>query len=329
MPAEQLVHFGVGLVESQAGGEEIGLGRRGGGCGFRLFRRGDGAGLQLVIRQARPLGLERAQAASATSAWSLEVSILRMSLPRSISTRWRIRCWFSEAWFTRAERSLTTFRLRPPSKSFQDSVTLRASIRPDLPVVFVTAHAEHAVESFSQGVVDFLLKPVTTRRLALTMERLRWLVPRVTAAPQPSPALAAGEGHRRYPAWADGGVVFLDLALTDYFEVTHQVVWAITGQTRLRTRWTSLAEVESHFPDAGLLRIHRHLLVRPQAVRGLRSSGKGNRVVLQMAGGEALEASRGATPRIKSRLELLNQQTLARTPGRSKPEPSCPGNPID
>ena len=32
---------------------------------------------------------------------------------------------------------------------------------------------------------------------------------------------------------------------------------------------TSLAEVESAFPAAGLLRIQRHLLLRPEAVLGL------------------------------------------------------------
>jgi len=37
-----------------------------------------------------------------------------------------------------------------------------------------------------------------------------------------------------------------------------------------------------------------------------------------MAGGEELEVSRRLTAKIKSRLERLNQQTLARTPGRPK-----------
>ena len=39
------------------------------------------------------------------------------------------------------------------------------------------------------------------------------------------------------------------------------MVWAHAGG-RLRTQWKALGEVEAAFPGAGLLRIHRHLLVR-------------------------------------------------------------------
>ena len=40
-------------------------------------------------------------------------------------------------------------------------------------VVFVTAYDEFAVQAFEQAALDYLLKPVTTERLARTVERLR------------------------------------------------------------------------------------------------------------------------------------------------------------
>jgi len=97
--------------------------------------------------------------------------------------------------------------------------------------------------------------------------------------------------------------LFLDLAKTIYFEVEEQVVWAFTGE-RFRTKWKSLGEVEAFFPEAGLLRIHRHLLIRPAAVLGIRSTGGGARVIVRMTGGVELEASRGGTPELKERLGL-------------------------
>ena len=63
-------------------------------------------------------------------------------------------------------------------------------------------------------------------------------------------------------------------------------------------------EVVASFPEAGLLRIHRHLLIRPEAVLGIRSAGGGTRVLVRMIGGIELEASRGATPKLKARLGL-------------------------
>ena len=40
-------------------------------------------------------------------------------------------------------------------------------------VVFVTAHDEFAVAAFEQGAVDYVMKPFSTERLALTVDRLR------------------------------------------------------------------------------------------------------------------------------------------------------------
>src|SRR5450631_3189682 len=49
-------------------------------------------------------------------------------------------------------------------------------------VVFVTAYDEFAVQAFEQEALDYVLKPVTTERLARTVERVR-------------KALAAPAGH--------------------------------------------------------------------------------------------------------------------------------------
>jgi two-component system LytT family response regulator/two-component system response regulator AlgR len=185
-----------------------------------------------------------------------------------------------------------------------DGLSLRASLRPDLPVVFVTAHAEHAVDAFTLDAVDFLLKPVTTERLVKALARIRRAlalrglsVPGAQAAEPPEPEC-------RYAVAGERGVVFLELARTEFFEVDGAALWAHADGQRHRTRWKSLGEVEAYFPEAGLLRIHRHLLIRPEAVRGVRSSGGGNRVAVRMAGGAELEASRGMTPRLKARLRL-------------------------
>jgi len=44
----------------------------------------------------------------------------------------------------------------------------------DMPrIVFVTAYSEHAIEAFEKNAIDFLLKPVKTERLNITLERLK------------------------------------------------------------------------------------------------------------------------------------------------------------
>jgi two-component system LytT family response regulator/two-component system response regulator AlgR len=176
-----------------------------------------------------------------------------------------------------------------------DGLSLRASLRADLPVVFVSAHGEMAVGAFDVEAVDFVLKPVTMERLVKALDRLKARL---------GPSKPAAANPRRYPVTAGAGILFLDLARTVYFEVEDQVVWAFTGE-RFRTRWKSLGEVEAAFPHAGLLRIHRHLLIRPEAVLGIRSTGGGTRAIVRLTGGVELEASRGATPELKERLGLI------------------------
>ena len=162
-----------------------------------------------------------------------------------------------------------------------------------LPVVFVTAHPEHAVAAFAVEAADYLLKPVTTARLAEALARVRKRLP--------APGGATRKGSR-YAVQAGSGLVFMEMGRTTHFEVVDEVVWAHAGEA-LRTLWRSLGEVEAQFPEAGLLRIQRHLLLRPEAVVGLRPSAIG-RLKVRIQGGSELEASRGAAPLLKERLGL-------------------------
>jgi two-component system LytT family response regulator/two-component system response regulator AlgR len=102
----------------------------------------------------------------------------------------------------------------------------------------------------------------------------------------------AGDGH-----------IFLDLRRVTHFEVEDEEVSAWSAGQRHRTDWTSLADVEEAFPDAGLVRIQRHLLLRPEAVLGLKSLD-GGRASVRVAEGVDLEVSRSVTPKLKEILGL-------------------------
>ena len=123
---------------------------------------------------------------------------------------------------------------------------------------------------------------------------------------QPSggaPAYSASGQPLRFPVRAGEGKLLLELRRVSHFEVVDQVVWAHAGKQKYRTSWVSLAEVEAAFPSAGLLRIQRHLLVRTEAVLGVRNLNSGRRAVLVQDGIE-LEASRSAAHALKERLGI-------------------------
>jgi two-component system LytT family response regulator/two-component system response regulator AlgR len=170
-----------------------------------------------------------------------------------------------------------------------DGLAILEALGGQVPIVLTTAFAEHAVAAFDAEAVDYLLKPVTASRLERALRRIEQRGAQLTAPP-------AAPGPLRYPVYAGEGVVLVDLHKTTYFEVDSEVVWAHAG-ARLRTQWKALAEVEAAFPT-GLLRIHRHLLVRLEAVLGLKPA-PGGRALVRLVGGEEIEASRGGAPRLR------------------------------
>ncbi|BDU71894.1 LytR/AlgR family response regulator transcription factor [Mesoterricola silvestris] len=169
-----------------------------------------------------------------------------------------------------------------------------AEIQEGLPVVLVTAFAEHAVKAFEHAALDYLLKPVTEERLALTLERLR--------SARSSAVRPVQSGPFRYPVKAGEGLVLLDLGKTSHFEFKGGAVWAHAGG-EWRTLWKTLAEAEQALEGRGLIRGHRHLLLRPEAVLGARNLDSG-RMLVKLQGGLEVEISRGAAPGLKSRLGI-------------------------
>jgi two-component system LytT family response regulator/two-component system response regulator AlgR len=142
---------------------------------------------------------------------------------------------------------------------------------------------------------------VTAERLAATLQRLRGQAQgqsETRTGPDPGPRTS---GPFRFPVKAGEGVVLVDLARTTHFMFEEDAVWAFAGE-RLRTTWKTLAEAEAAL-GSRVVRGHRHLLLRPEAVVGLRAGDSG-RLHVRLAGGVELEVSRGAAPGLKARLGL-------------------------
>lgn len=165
-----------------------------------------------------------------------------------------------------------------------------------LPVIFVTAHAEHAVKAFETAALDYLMKPATVERIAVALARIR----ERRAGP---PSAAHPPVFLRYPVRAGDGLVFMDLARTSHFQVEDEVVWAFIAGECHRTTWKSLTEVQSSFPEGLLLKGNRNTLLRPEAVVGVKA-GEYGRMIVRLQGGVTLEVSRHAAPSLKARLHL-------------------------
>ena len=178
-----------------------------------------------------------------------------------------------------------------------------AELSGTIPVVFITAYPQHAHRAFDLDAVDYLLKPVFEDRLARSLEKLRAHLAMGTAGPKAKTETSGG----RFAVRAGGGHLFIEFKKVSHFELEDGTVFAWVGGQHFRSPWNNLAEVEEAYPDRGLVRIQRHLLLRPEAVIGHRSLPNG-RAKVRLADGKELEVSRSVTPRLREILGLRPAQ---------------------
>jgi two-component system response regulator AlgR len=155
---------------------------------------------------------------------------------------------------------LVLLDIRMPGRDgLQLAAALRALPRPPA-VVFVTAHAQHALRAFDLDAVDYLTKPVQRLRLQAALQRAanRWW-PATAAAPlDEAPVLVVSDRGRvlRIPA-AEVLVLKAEMKYVTLRTARHSYVLD-----------DSLADLEQRLGE-GFIRIHRNALVARSAVREL------------------------------------------------------------
>jgi two-component system, LytTR family, response regulator AlgR len=123
---------------------------------------------------------------------------------------------------------------------------------PEVPVVLVTAHAEHAVAAFDADVRDYVLKPVRRERLERALGRLG--IPRSKEVPR----IRVKIGRREQ---------LVPLDEIDCFVAEDGYVMARSARVEGFVD-ASLQELEQRLGDA-VLRVHRGCLVVKGAVAGV------------------------------------------------------------
>lgn len=147
-----------------------------------------------------------------------------------------------------------------------DGMQLAAQLRqrPQPPaIVFVTAHAEHALRAFDLDAVDYLTKPVKRDRLHAALQRVASrLGPREAA-----PAAAAGVEAPVLVVSDRGRIVRVPVADVLYLKAELKYVTLRTAEHTFVLD-ESLADLEHRLGER-FLRVHRNALVARHAVRAL------------------------------------------------------------
>ncbi len=145
-----------------------------------------------------------------------------------------------------------------------DGMTLARTVRalPQPPaVVFVTAHAEHAVQAFEIEALDYLTKPVRLSRLALAMQKVE------RAVRQQTQESVAASGQEFLTIQDRGRTERVPLQEVVYLKAELKYITVRTASRSLILDG-SLSEIEDKFGHQ-FLRIHRNALVTRRLVRAL------------------------------------------------------------
>lgn len=169
-----------------------------------------------------------------------------------------------------------------------DGFDLLAAANDPPKVVFVTAHAEYAVDAFAVEAVDYLLKPVAPERLDAALERVERLL-----------AVERKEAAGRIELKSASRVVFSDLADIVAVRAEGDFSHVLLSEQAAVMVLRSLGQFETQLPSPPFFRLGRSLIVNRDRVRGMESRSRDAVRVTLLGLSEPLVLGRVAAQRLR------------------------------
>jgi DNA-binding LytR/AlgR family response regulator len=164
-------------------------------------------------------------------------------------------------------------------------------------VVFVTAYDQYAIQAFETGAVDYILKPATDERLAVTVERLK---AKLATPPQDLNAvlaqigaqLSAGRPRLQWiKATVGQNLRLIPVADVLFFQSDEKYTRVVTVDTEALIK-TPIRELIDGLDPEQFWQIHRSTLVNARAIGGVTRDFRGQAHVKIRGKDESLAVSR-------------------------------------
>jgi two-component system, LytTR family, response regulator len=167
-------------------------------------------------------------------------------------------------------------------------------------IVFVTAHAQHAITAFRSHVDDYVMKPFSRERIdaALDVAFRRSAAERAAKLVESLPQLQklTQQPSARIAIKANGGIVFVrpDELLSVHAEGNYVVLQREVGSYLLRE---SISVMTDKLKPFGFIRIHRSVLVNAACVEEIEPRATGE-YGLRLRGGREYTVTRKYRPNL-------------------------------
>ncbi len=174
----------------------------------------------------------------------------------------------------------------------------------DLPIIFITAHDEHALRAFEVHAVDYLLKPYSAERLGNAIERAQDRIGRGDVSPSLDELVSAARpegGDLERILVRDGSDVrVIPVESVDYIEAQDDAVAIhVGGLTHLKAQ--RLATLGERLDQKRFIRVHRSFILNVDRLRSIELYAKDSRIAI-LEDGTKVPVSRSGYARLR---ELL------------------------
>ena len=169
-------------------------------------------------------------------------------------------------------------------------------------IVFVTAFDQYAVDAFEREAVDYLVKPVTKKRLTQTIQRLK---KQLQVSAEPPAGLAEmithvlanlqGNANANYLRWIKtqhkDNIRLIPVEEIDYFQAEdkYTLVMAAQGESLIKK---SIKELAQELDPQQFWQIHRGTIVNVSRIENISRSLTGRGVIKLRKRPESLTVSR-------------------------------------
>jgi two-component system LytT family response regulator len=174
----------------------------------------------------------------------------------------------------------------------------------EMPIIFITAHDEHALRAFEVHAVDYLLKPYSADRLAEALERARERIGRGEDPPPLDEVAAAareGSGDLERVLVRDGSDVrVIPIDEVDYIEARDDAV-AIHAGGESHLEAQRMSTLEDRLDGRRFIRVHRSFILNIDRLRSIELYAKDSRIAI-LEDGTKVPVSRSGYSRLR---ELL------------------------
>lgn len=171
-------------------------------------------------------------------------------------------------------------------------------------VVFVTAYDTHAIEAFERGAADYILKPISPERLALTVQRLKekLLQAPMDMSPVAAQAQGAGQGarHLRWITASVGNALrLITIDEVVFFQADQKYTRVVLADSEVLIKKT-LKELMNELDPEQFWQLHRSTLVNALEVASIEPNLAGQLAVKLKNRREQLPVSEAFIRRFRS-----------------------------